>query len=82
MSNSDKFFLPFVKITPPYLYSVFLDNFSFELLLPWFLTRFNSPERRFTVHDENVGPVVAESDDSTSEEVALSDKMETERLIS
>ena len=37
---------------------------------------------RVTVRDENIGPVVAESDDSTSEETTLSDTREAERLIS
>ena len=37
---------------------------------------------RFTVRDENVGPVVAESDDSTSQEATLSETREAERLIS
>ena len=43
---------------------------------------FSSPHRRFTVRDENVGPVVAESDDSTSEEATVSETREAERLIS
>ena len=43
-----------------------------------------SPDRQLTVRDENESddPVVAESDDSTSEEAALSDTREAERLIS
>ena len=36
---------------------------------------------RVTVHDENVGPVVAESSDSISEEATPSDTREAERLI-
>ena len=44
--------------------------------------RFSSPYRRFTVRDENVGPVVAESDDYTSVEATLSETSEAERLIS
>ena len=43
-----------------------------------------SPDRRLTGRDESESddPVAAESDDSTSEEAALSDTREAERLIS
>ena len=46
--------------------------------------RFSSPNKRFTVRDENErdDPVVTESDDFTSEEATLSDTREAERLIS
>ena len=44
--------------------------------------RLRSPDRRFTVRDENVGPVGPEFDDSTSVEATLSETSDAERLIS
>ena len=44
--------------------------------------RLSSPDRRFTVRDENVGPVGPEFDDSTSVEATLSETSNAERLIS
>ena len=44
--------------------------------------RFSSPYRRFTVRDENVGPVIAVSDDYTSVKATLSETSKAERLIS
>ena len=74
---------------PPHLYSVFPDNFAFFFFKLSCCYRGSlydsvSPDRRLTVRDENGSddPVVAESDDSTSKEAALSDTREAERLIS